>query len=90
MAKSYCLKTKYALTDHGIGTRGAWLAELSDYLAEDAWARARFYDTKLRTRRAAVAAYERFVAEHPDSSHADEARARIARLKDSKNEGTQK
>ena len=67
-----------------------WLAELSDYLAEDAWARARFYDTKLRTRRAAVAAYERFVAEHPDSSHADEARARIARLKDSKNEGTQK
>jgi len=29
VAKSYCLKTKYALTDHGIGTRGAWLAELS-------------------------------------------------------------
>ena len=67
-----------------------WLAELSGYLAEDAWTRAKFYDTKQRTRHAAVAAYEKFLAEHPDSSHADEARARIARLKKGKNEGAPK
>ena len=29
MGKSYSLKTKYSLTDHAIGTRGAWVAELS-------------------------------------------------------------
>ena len=58
-----------------------WLVELCDYLAEDAWVRAKFYDTKQRTRHATIAAYERFVSEHPDSSHADEARARIAELK---------
>ena len=67
-----------------------WLSELSGYLAEDAWARAKFYDTKQRTRRAAVAAYGKFLAEYPDSPHADEARARIAQLKDGKNEGAQK
>jgi outer membrane protein assembly factor BamD (BamD/ComL family) len=67
-----------------------WLTELSDYLAEDAWARAKFYDTKQRTRHATVAAYERFIAEHPDSSHVEEACARITQLKDSKNEGTKK
>ena len=58
-----------------------WLKELSDYLAEDAWTRAKFYDTRQRTKHAAVAAYEKFLSEHPDSSHADEARARIAELK---------
>lgn len=67
-----------------------WLTELSDYLSEDAWTRARFYDTKQRTRHAAIAAYERFVSEHPDSSHADEARARIAKLKEENGEGGSK
>lgn len=62
----------------------AWLAELSDYMAEDAWVRAKFYDTKQRTSHATVASYERFLSEHPDSSHADEARARIAELKNAK------
>ena len=68
----------------------AWLKELSDYLAEDAWTRAKFYDTRQRTRRAAVAAYEKFLAEHPDSSHAEEARARIEELKGADKEGVQK
>ena len=67
-----------------------WLKELSDYLAEDAWMRAKFYDTRMRTRHATIAAYERFVAEHPDSSHADEARARIAALKDGNKEESSK
>lgn len=68
----------------------SWLSELSDYLAEDAWVRTRFYDTRQRTRHAAVASYEKFLVEHPDSSHADEARARIAQLKGEINGGSQK
>ena len=68
----------------------AWLKELSDYLAEDAWTRAKFYDTRMRTRHATISAYERFIAEHPDSSHADEARARIAALKDGNKEESSK
>ena len=58
-----------------------WLKELREYMAEDAWTRARFYDTKQRTRHAAVASYEKFLSEHPDSVHADEARARIDEIK---------
>ena len=67
-----------------------WLSELSDYLAEDAWVRAKFYDTKQRTRHAAVAAYGKFLSEYPDSSHADEARARIAELNNETNKGNTK
>ena len=67
-----------------------WLKELSDYLAEDAWTRAKFYDTRMRTRHATIAAYERFIAEHPDSSYADEARSRIAVLKDGNKEESSK
>lgn len=68
----------------------SWLSELSDYLAEDAWTRAKFYDTRQRTRHAAIASYEKFLEEYPDSSHADEASARIGQLKDERNEGNQK
>lgn len=57
-----------------------WLAELSGYLAEDAWVRAKFYDSRQRTRHAAKASYEKFIEEHPDSPHVDEARARIAQI----------
>ena len=58
-----------------------WLGELEEYLAEDAWTRTRFYDSRQRTRHAAVSAYEKFLSEHPDSPHADEARNRIEDLK---------
>lgn len=58
-----------------------WLTELSDYLSKDAWERAKFYDSRQRTRHAAVTAYEKFISEYPDSSHAEEARARIRELK---------
>ena len=58
-----------------------WLAELERHLEEDAYARARFYDTKQRTPHAAAAAWERFLAEYPLSPHADEIRARVEELK---------
>ncbi len=65
-----------------IGELKAWLAELQNYLSEDAYRRAKFYDSKQRTRHAARASWERFLAEHPDSPHADDVRARIAELAD--------
>ena len=58
-----------------------WLKELREYIAEDAWTRAKFYDSRQRTCHAAVASYEKFLSEYPDSSHADEARSRIEALK---------
>ena len=58
-----------------------WRTELMQYLAEDAYRQAKFYDTKQRTRHAALTAWERFLQEYPDSEHADDARARIEALK---------
>ena len=57
-----------------------WRSELSQHLSEDAYAQAKFYDTKQRTRHAALTAWERFLKEYPDSPHAEEARARIEAL----------
>ena len=57
-----------------------WQSELSQQLSEDAYAQAKFYDTKQRTRHAALSAWERFLKEYPDSPHAEEARARIEAL----------
>ena len=64
----------------------AWRAELTEHLSEDAYMQAKFYDTKQRTRHAALTAWERFLKEYPDSPHAEEARARIEalQLKDEK------
>ena len=58
----------------------AWAAELQAHVAEDAARSAKFYDTKQRTRHAARTSWERFLAEHPDSPHADAARARLEAL----------
>ena len=48
---------------------------------EEAYRGARFYDSPTRTVRSAINAYERFLAEYPDSAHADEVRARLDELK---------
>ena len=58
-----------------------WLQEANGLLDDEAWQAARFYDSKTRTRRSAVEAYERFLAENPASAHAQEARSRLAELK---------
>ncbi len=57
-----------------------WLNEVTEYLAEEAFVKAKFYDTKQRTRHASAMAYQRFLKEYPQSKHADEARARINEL----------
>ena len=57
-----------------------WRRELLTHLSEEAWADAKFYDSRQRTAHAAVSAYERFIVEHPESAHAEEARRRIAEI----------
>ncbi len=58
----------------------AWLAEAVGLLEDEAYAAARFYDSRTRTRRSAVNAYERFLIEYPASRHAGAVRARLAEL----------
>ena len=59
----------------------AWLAEANALIEDEAYAAAKFYDSRTRTRRSAINAYERFLDAYPQSTHADEVRARIAELK---------
>lgn len=58
-----------------------WLDELTGYLSENAYAQAKFYDAKQRTRHAAIASWERFLAEYPKSPRAYGVRKRIESLK---------
>lgn len=58
-----------------------WLDELEKYLEKDAYERAKFYDTRQRTRHAAIASWERFLMDHPSSPHADEVNRRLDELK---------
>ena len=57
------------------------LAEAQGMIAEEEWRATKFYDSPTRTRRSAVSAYEKFLAENPGSPHAEEAKARLAELK---------
>ena len=57
-----------------------WESELSAYLEKDAYEDALFYDSKQRTRHASIAAWKRYLEEHPTSVHAEEIKARIANL----------
>ena len=61
-----------------------WLDELEKYLEKDAYERARFYDSRQRTRHAAIASWEQFLLDHPASPHAAEVNARINELKGEK------
>ncbi len=58
-----------------------WIQEFSEKLEESSWNNAVFYDSRQRTKQAAVAAYERFLAEFPESQHRGEAVARIEAIK---------
>ena len=59
----------------------AWLDEAKSHLEDEAFRAAKFYDTKMRTRRSAIGAYERYLSDYPNGAHADEVRARLAELK---------
>ncbi len=58
-----------------------WRAELMNYMSEDAYKTAKFYDSRQRTRHAALSSWERYLKEYPDSAHAAEVRARIEELR---------
>lgn len=60
----------------------SFLAKAVDMEAEEAYNAAKFYDSRTRTRRSAISAYERFLKDYPASSHVDEVRSRINSLKE--------
>lgn len=59
----------------------AWRDEANALMEDEAYAAAKFYDSKTRTRRSAISAYERFLREFPTSERSDEVRERLAVLK---------
>lgn len=65
-----------------------WEEELTVYLAEDAFKRAQFYDARQRTRHAAIAAWEQYLRDYPNSAHEQDVRARIAQLQEGAMLGT--
>lgn len=58
----------------------AWLDQANALIEDEAYAAAKFYDSRTRTRRSAINAYERFLNEYPAGVHADEARTRLREL----------
>ncbi len=60
----------------------AWLEEAVGKLEDDAFASAKFYDSRTRTKRSAIDAYRKFLKDYPASRHADAARARLAQLEE--------
>lgn len=59
-----------------------WLDETSALDEDEAYKSAKFYDSRTRTKRSAVNAYEHFLRNYPTSSHVDEIRARLEVLKE--------
>lgn len=59
----------------------ASLADLQSRLDDEDFKAAAFYDSRTRTRRSAIRAYEQFLKDHPASAHAPEARSRLVELK---------
>lgn len=59
----------------------AYLDEAQRLIEDEAYRGAKFYDSSTRTKRSAVRAYERFLADYPQSEHADDVRARLDELK---------
>ena len=58
------------------------LAEAKALIEEEAYKAAVFYDSRTRTKRSAVNAYERFLSEYPASDHAPEVRRRLFELQE--------
>jgi outer membrane protein assembly factor BamD (BamD/ComL family) len=58
-----------------------YLTLVNRQLDDEAYAAAKFYDSKTRTVRSAVNAYERYLSEYPDGIHAEAAKARLEALK---------
>lgn len=57
-----------------------YLALAREKLELESYQAAKFYDSRMRTKRSAIAAYERFLSEFPNGVYADKARERLAEL----------
>ena len=62
----------------------SWLKEAHAQIESEAFRSAKFYDSRMRTRRSAINAYEKFLKDYPDGAHANEARLRLEALKSAK------
>ena len=58
-----------------------FMNEADAHMEEESYVAAKFYDSKTRTVRTAVSAYEDFLRQYPDSAHAEEIKERLAKLK---------
>lgn len=58
------------------------LEEVRSMVEEEAYKAAKFYDSKTRTKRSAIRAYERFLSDYPASDRAPEARRRLFELQE--------
>lgn len=56
--------------------------ELNARLEDEDWKAASFYDSPTRTKKSAINALMKFIAEHPASSHAEKARLRLKELQE--------
>lgn len=58
-----------------------YLSEVSALIEEEDYHSAKFYDSRMRTRRSAIAAYEDFLSKYPRGKYAEEVRKRLEELK---------
>jgi len=59
-----------------------WLSDAKNLLAEEAYQSAKFYDSRTRTTRSAISAYERFIEDYPDSPYVQKILERLMKLKE--------
>ena len=60
---------------------GGFISETKALIEDEAYRAAVFYDSRMRTKRSAINALERFLAEYPGSAHAADVKARLEELK---------
>jgi len=76
---------KLALTrcrPEDVETIQGYLGEASGTVEREAYLGAKFYDSPTRTKRSAISAYERFLADYPRGEYSEEVRERLEELKD--------
>ncbi len=66
-----------------------YLEETTRLLEDEAYKAAKFYDSRTRTKRSAINAYERFLSEYPASDRAPAVRRRLFELQELKSETIQ-
>ena len=59
----------------------AYLSDVREVLEEEAFQSAKFYDSRMRTKRSAIAAYEEFLSKYPAGKYSSVVRSRLEELK---------